>query len=699
MSERRSWMAFDGPGFRLLDMVVIAGGLAAVTTVCIATIESPFSRAVWILLSSFYFLFYRRLASVIYWSWSTIRLVRKNTIGGPSQSDVDVADADLPVFHILIAAYGAGASIGPVMAAIDQLDYPKSRYTAWIITEQSEVKRRDQIVATAQRKILGLLSPAEIPAEIFPTVWKCVAPAGTSTGNWIKQVAGGNLAALLSHPSAPTLLMQDLLERLFVLESGELVAGFEQLAPLRLSRRDKERLMAEVSRLRDTHQRVVRDFARLLGSGNVFQSNELREQLIAKATRARWARRLGRLLCSRLASTTPAMPVLDATALACALHGGFPTTQEEVARSIEAAPVTSFRHLDPTDRGFKPGALNIAWCTLKNEGLLDLPSDVFFLVIDADSLLPRHALRAAAKEIIAGPKHVLRQICSVPTANFPVCGAYSQFVAFADAVGAIGKWARSTRRQLKPDLHAGSGVIIPATLAGWIANHAGSPWDASSLTEDARMIVGQFGMMNAVRSRTGFVPAYLLEAVPAEDTFMETYRAYWKQRRRWTTGGFDESFYMALSPGWVTASWYDGEIGSWTLRTANRSEHLLMSLRRLNRLGLWLWDHFLWGLGGFFVLTHWWIVSSSIATPSAALTIAGLVLLAVSPLLVLAISVRELVWFVPGGISRRKKILLYGLSFVAIWAYVLPVVFTQVACCLGLRSKILEWNPTRKPKY
>ena len=691
-------MAFSDPRLRLLDGAFIVGGVGLTTLACFATLDTRFSLIVWIPLSAFYFLFYRRLAYVIYWSWSTMRLVRRNASAIQSRPCSTAADAELPFFHILIASYGAGASIGPVLAAIDKLDYPKSRYTAWIITEQSEQKRRDRIVANAPQKLSGLSSPIAIPDDIFPHVWQCVAPPEIPLTAWVKHLTAGDLSTLLSHRLAPILLVGDLFGRLLAPEGGTFDSRLAQLGPLPLTPRDTARLAAHVLHIQDQLQRVAGDLAKLLGTSGLFRDDYLRQQLVAIAIRSRFARKLGRRLCRTLERPAAGLPPIDVARFVEVLKTCLPTTQEEVARSLAAFPETAFRHLDPTDRGFKPGALNIAWRTMNNEGLLQQPEQVFFLIIDSDSLLPRHVLNFAAREIQAGPRHIIRQLCSIPTANFPISGIYSQFVAFADAIGAIGKWARSTRRQLKPDLHAGSGVFVPATLASWIAENVGTPWDASSLTEDARMIVSQFGMTDGVRTKTGFVPTYLLEAVPAEDGFLETYKAYWKQRRRWTTGGFDEAFYMARAPRWVISSRYH-EAHGWTTRDLSTSRRLVLLFRRIWRIGVWLWDHFLWGLGGFFIFTHWWVVSCTIASPGATLSIAGLVLLFISPLVVLAVPARELVWFVPGGIGIRKKVLLYILCFVAIWIYVLPIVVTQVACCLGLRTKILEWNPTRKPRY
>ena len=285
---------------------------------------------------------------------------------------------------------------------------------------------------------------------------------------------------------------------------------------------------------------------------------------------------------------------------------------------------------------------------------------------------------------------VVMQIAAIPTANFFSGNWFSKFISFADAIGAVGKWARSTRKQLKPDLHAGSGVVVPATLAQFIEQNTGQAWDESTLTEDARLIIGQFGMMDGARNKTRAVPIHLVEAVPEDHTFSGTYQSFWNQRRRWTVGGYDEFFYMAASPSWLRHTRFSSSSGRWENYRPDMQERLKSRVRQLHRLALWLWDHFIWGIGGLIVLTHWWLASVTVGGPSKPIAMLGLIALLLAPLVFLLIPGRQLYRFIPGGLSLAEMLGLYVLSFVAVWLYCLPVVATQFACILGFRTKIRE---------
>ena len=112
-TTHRPWMSHGGAIRRVGDLLVILAGIAVVVAVCLATIDSAWSRVIWIPLASFYFLFYRRIAYVIYWSWSTMSLLRREA-ANPQPAPVCPEEA-LPYFHILIAANGAGDSIRPAV--------------------------------------------------------------------------------------------------------------------------------------------------------------------------------------------------------------------------------------------------------------------------------------------------------------------------------------------------------------------------------------------------------------------------------------------------------------------------------------------------------------------------------------------------------------------------------------------------------
>jgi len=241
---------------------------------------------------------------------------------------------------------------------------------------------------------------------------------------------------------------------------------------------------------------------------------------------------------------------------------------------------------------------------------------------------------------------------------------------------------------------------VPASLAQFVDVKTGWPWDETTLTEDARLIIGQFGMMNEVKNKTRAAPIYLLEAVPEDDSFLRTYTSFWNQRRRWTLGGYDEFFYILHSPPWLRHSRYSHSSATWEahLQTSAK-EQITSRMRQFHRLILWVWDHFVWGIGGLIALTHWWLISVLVGSPGRAIGWLGLLAVLLAPLVFLLVPGRQLYWFIPGGLSVRRMCFLYILSFGGIWLYCLPVVATQLVCVLGLRARIVEWRPTQKPRY
>jgi hypothetical protein len=122
-------------------------------------------------------------------------------------------------------------------------------------------------------------------------------------------------------------------------------------------------------------------------------------------------------------------------------------------------------------------------------------------------------------------------------------------------------------------------------------------------------------------------------------------------------------------------------------------------IRQAHRLWLWLWDHFIWGIGGFIVLTHWWLISVVIGSPGTLISLIGFATLLLLPLVFLVTSGRQLSWFIPGGLSKSRMCLLYFQTFYAIWLFSIPVVVIQIACMLGFRGRIVDWKPTQKPHY
>ena len=684
---------------RIIDWSLITFGIILSFSICRVTMGHSSISLLWSIIVCFYFLFYRRIVQIIYWSNDTFRFLRSQNTKEEWKKDSARIDGS-PTFHILIAAYHAGQSIGPVLRAAAHQNYPKDQYYTWVITEHSEQLEKEKQVSQLLHTALDSGANSASAARLAPLFWRCMSESVLSIEAWIDEVSSGDLRGHLPGSDVWAVVLEDLLSRLLRIRDRAALYSSGKLSPLRLCSRDIaviERTLHQIERDLD---RTVSDFARVLGSEGVYRRKDLESQLISQQIRKRKLRRIGTGLCGRLSdvSVRPTIPSRETIERAARLAS--PSTQAITEQLVVALPHANIRHLDPCQRGPKPGALNAAYSAIKDTGLLSNPSQVYFIIIDADSLLHANALRRVANEIVQsdGVPGIM-QIAAIPTANFFSGNWFSKFISFADAIGAVGKWARSTRKQLKPDLHAGSGVVVSATLAQFIEQNMGQVWDESTLTEDARLIIGQFGMMDGVRNKTRAVPIHLVEAVPEDQTFSGMYKSFWNQRRRWTVGGYDEFFYMAGSPGSLRHTRFNPFSSRWENYQPNMRERVMSRVRQLHRLALWLWDHFIWGIGGLIVMTHWWLACVIVGSPSRAVAMLGLVALLLAPLVFLLIPGRQLIWFIPGGLSVAEMLRLYVLSFVAIWLYCLPVVATQFACILGFRGKIKEWRPTQKPRY
>ena len=635
---------------------------------------------------------------VLFWSSDTYRFLRHSMCDEPLDKEPNAHPESLPTFHILIAAYRAAHSIGPVLRAIANQDYPKDRYCTWVITEHSELKASNRQAERLVEQICNLEAEDIIDDQLGQVLWRCLMKDVLAIDDWIKELTSGAPRAYLSHNHLWPIVLADFLHRLFLLPDRDCFYKSAAFTRMQLSAREATHLKHVLLQIDAKTSKVAADFGRILGNDKLYTNSDLASHLIQEQLHKGRMQSLGTCLCRRFADSSATMPQISRQVAEWAVRLTLPSTQAVVQQLRADYPHSEIKLLDPYNRGFKPGALNIAYRAIRDQGLLDISSSSFFLIIDADSLLHSAALRTTALEATYQAPPGIMQMTSIPTANFFSTHWFSQFVSFADAIGAVGKWARSTRKQLKPDLHAGSGVLVPVALAEFIERETGFAWDEKTLTEDARLIVGQFGMMNGVRNKTRALPTYLLEAVPEGDRFISTYNSFWNQRRRWTVGGYDEIFYMMRCPFRLRNSCFDSYLRRWEV--CKQSKQAVVScLRQLNRLVEWCWDHFMWGLGGFMIMTHWWLISLLLAAPSRPVSIVGLTALLLTPAAFLAIAGKQLSWFIAGGLSFNKACQLYICAFFAIWLYCFPTVLTQLRCFLGLRGKDLKWRPTQKPRY
>jgi cellulose synthase/poly-beta-1,6-N-acetylglucosamine synthase-like glycosyltransferase len=659
----------------------------------------------WGIVGIFYLVFYWRIAGFTYWAHATYRRLAR-TFPEPASrppNPTGSSTRSFPVIHILIAAYEAQESIPAVIRALGNQAYPKDRYHAWIITERKEREAKE-----AQRKQLLAQAEADLAAgrvsdSMRQIYWFAETSTAGDLAEWCTLVLDPDspLRAYLHNRDATDMLTSDLLRWSLAMSDSPEALEVEWTR-LGIGRIGRSFLHREVVRAASTLERVSADFERLLGSRGIYRTDDIEREVVQRAVSG-WAWRFfARSLRARLGSEgaqplPPPLervtPILEATTL---------STQDSARVATRDSDISNVHVLDPYGRGFKPGALNHAYRHLRDNGHLtgEGQDEALLLIIDSDSLLPDHALSAVAEEVEAeGRPTPVMQLASVPTANFFSAGWYSRFVSLADSVGAVGKWSRSTRQRQKPDLHAGSGVVLPASLAEYLDRQQDGPWTETTLTEDARVIIGQFGMMNHGRNLTRMVPAYLLEAVPASRSFLETYRSFWNQRRRWTTGGYDEAVYLWGLPDWVLFARFDAAAGAWTQESPAAWPRIRARSQQARRWAVWVWDHFWWGIGGGIILTHWWLVSFMIAAPNRTTAALGLVALLLTPLLYLLFLTRYVTLFTPGGMSAFTRVVLYGLCFVAIWLYALPVVVVQISCLVGRRSGMLDWRPTQKPRF
>lgn len=701
-NSNSKWNHFDEKRYRAMDIVVILMGFLICAGLVGKTSHNSPMFFVWLFVLCFYFLFYRRLCQVIYWSWHTYRLQERiqATKDGKIKCDIN-GDRELPTFHVLIAAYNASDSIKPVIKAATNQDYPSEKTNVWVITEKKEQIAKNKRISKLVSNALSISERHDIDETTAHIFWYCISQQYENIVDWSNQITQGSLRGYLSLPGINTVLMSDLICRL--LNSGQEIESItKRIAEcFELNKKAYKILIKELCELRLFRNRVRDDFIRILGTAQVYDEAGITNQIVSNRVSKPRVRYIAKCICARFENDSDAVSIPDISSLNEVANSIFPSTQESIQTAVFGGFFPNVYHLDPHNRGYKPGALNFAYKHILSNNKLGDPANSYFIIIDADSLMPQNALRTLSKELSnKAHNQDIFQMISTPTANYFCEGWFSKFVSIADALGAVGKWARSTRRQLKPDLHAGSGVVIPAALADFIMQYEGGPWTESTLTEDARIIIGQFGMMRGATNKTKMVPVILLEAVPGEPGFLATYKSYWNQRRRWTLGGYDEFFYMLKTPQWLSNSKYNPARGKWEHYKSSERKNLNKSrVNRYYRVLLWLWDHFVWGIGGFIALTHWWLISFLLIEPSRPIAVIGMIALFVTPLFILTTSTRQLESFVPGGISKTQKVKLYFLSFIAIWLYCAPVVFTQMACLFGFRPQFVDWKPTRKPKY
>ena len=347
----------------------------------------------------------------------------------------------------------------------------------------------------------------------------------------------------------------------------------------------------------------------------------------------------------------------------------------------------------PPGKRNKASALNFGFDQASQRGWLGPRTHI--MVLDSDSFLPANALALSALEIARDPeRNVIRQLLPVTSTNFNGRNWLVRTIIAADSMAAPGRWAGNVRTQVRSDLTAGSGVVIPAAFLNHLIQAYGEAWDTSIICEDARMIISQYAVLDGATKRTKMVPAYVLEGAPEQERVWPTYIAFWRQRLRWALGGMDEFASLLRVPlrrMLVRSGDFSTMPGGVRLAAAAhwRKFRLLLS---------WLKEH-LWWSGIALAPLLWWTAEILCgAPPWPARAIGYFCLFLIPGLLLQGLFQRRLAALIPGGVSRWQLVeLLIALICVSI-PFILPVVFAQLVCLAGQRGRLAAWNPaTPKP--
>jgi cellulose synthase/poly-beta-1,6-N-acetylglucosamine synthase-like glycosyltransferase len=349
--------------------------------------------------------------------------------------------------------------------------------------------------------------------------------------------------------------------------------------------------------------------------------------------------------------------------------------------------------------GGKPESLNTAYDhILRSEPTL-IGGDTSFLVIDADSLLHSSALRTIAAEICADEDRcAIRQIAPLSTSNYRGRSVFVKLICCLDTIGSMGKWAHSTRTADRPDLPAGSGLVIPANLLEFLRKEKGTPWDGRTITEDARLVISDYGLLDGATRKTKFVPVHLLEAVPEGPGFFAILRQYWAQRTRWASGGPEEA--LALLKAFRSESLYvqTRAVGGYARLSPGLAGRLMARVRHLRLLFVWVHDHLWWGPGYALAPLLWFTFAFFFITPPV-LGFIGLALLLSLPAWTIFGAFRRFAAFVPGGLNWQDLVILYCGAMLFAWCHTWPVVYTHLLYSAGKRHRFKVWTATAKPQF
>jgi cellulose synthase/poly-beta-1,6-N-acetylglucosamine synthase-like glycosyltransferase len=685
-------------------------------------VTSPRFALVYMMFILYFTRLYFRLLIVPLWAANTLQLLYERTEVPPR------GGASVPHFFVFIAAYKAQGSIESMLEALRLQDYPRDRFDVYVVTQESENKERDHSREKIKHAI-ERVQAGECPSETSELALQVLAEALRRAAN-VEGDAVGHLGALAT---ASLCLREDikltanrvadwLIAHYFrQVHEGRAWNEFEKTlrwAGVELSSRHARWLERCASECLSAADVVIGDFSRILGSprdGSIFRDPGKRVRLALRlagerplpALRYRNVRRaLAKRVGPFLSSLSPAanMGLTRATRtprwvhhVEAACESWDETCPETVERAVISMGAPNIHHIcREKEGGGKPESLNTAYFHVLGENPQALQS-AHVIVVDADSLLHSSSLAVIAEEIRNDKdRNVIRQVAPLSTSNYAGNNVFVKMISCLDTIGSMGKWARNTRTLARPDLPAGSGLIIPATLLEYLRRTKGAPWETKTITEDARLVITDYGLLDGASRKTKFVPIHMLEAVPEARSLWQVFKQYWAQRMRWASGGPDEIIEMLRAfPGERV---YAGIDTPSALRRPTKREKVQARYKQLKLLMGWAADHAWWGAGYGLAPIIWLVFAFLNITPPVLRTV-GLCLLLGTPALVIFGLFRRFSGFVPGGLRFLDLCRLYLGTVVFAWLHTWPIMYTQFLYLIGQRKRFRTWTTTAKPRF
>lgn len=722
-----AWFVRRRPFDRVLSIVVWAASTWLLFYICFPHRLPMFAAPYAAFAGYFTWLCYRLLA-VPLWAIDTLKVLQRDS--GPADLKRPTV-ASGPRLLVLVAAYKAQGSIGSVLQTLRYQTYARELFHVYVITQVSENRGKWSAFPDLAESVLAAVRGAPRQAGSAEAELRVMAAlirnAGLVANESSFRLAEFALAGVILGWSKRRLVryLLPLLLAEFFRGHHEGTGAAETWEKLRSSgilsnARCPGPLDSLLTRCSHRASRVLSDFSRILDlppGASIFSDADKHWQVAAALLHDRidtalaahsveWlmrrdlARYLGTLQqpAAEVRSTLAADSDLAAR-LRCVydrLERTCPQLMDEIIQQFGPG----FHHLcRQGEGGGKPESLNAGYdYILRSEPHL-INDDTTFVVIDADSLLHSSALLTIAREIQADPDRcAIRQIAPLSTSNYRGHSAFVKLICCLDTIGSMGKWAHSTRTAERPDLPAGSGLVIPANLLEFLREKRGVPWDSRTITEDARLVISDYGLLDGATRKTRFVPVWLLEAVPEGRGFWAILRQYWTQRMRWASGGPEEVF--ALLKAFRTdsvfvrtrpAGGYERVRPGWAGRMAAR-------LRQLRLTILWIHDHLWWGPGYALAPLLWLAFAFFFITPPA-LNLIGLVILVGLPAWTIFGVFRRFSPFVPGGLNWQDLVLLYSSAILLAWCHTWPVVYTHLLYAAGRRRHFKTWTTTAKPRF